>query len=443
MPNDWETTLPVATPNGSGAEDLRVVIVGNQLAATHQLPSAGSVSIGRSEESTISINDPAISRRHAVLHVNRVLTLEDLGSANGTYLRGTRIESGRTVQLEIGDVVEVGATLLIIQGKARPGGAIAPMPGERPMEALYRVIDRIARTQLSVLLLGETGVGKGFIAAELHRRSNRAQGPFVQINCAALPHDLLESQLFGHEKGAFTGAIQTKGGLIESASGGTLLLDEIGELPLQTQPKMLRVLEEREVLPVGALRPRAVDVRFISATNRDLEAQVGKGGFREDLFFRLNGISIEVPPLRKRVSEIPALAVEFARSASIAAGLPAREISPQAIEALRQYRWPGNIRELRNLMERAVALSTGPVLDAKDLPLEKMTSAPAVARMDGSSNSHGSPEEHPQRKRILETLERCGWNQSRAASELKMSRQTLSARLDEYNIPRPRKVRKA
>src|SRR5262249_13136847 len=300
---------------------------------------------------------------------------EDLGSANGTYLRGSRVESGNTVQLEVGDVVEIGSTLLIVQGRARRGdasSAIAPLPGERPMEALYRVIDRIARSNLSVLLLGETGVGKGFVAAELHRRSNRATGPFLQINCAALPQNLLESQLFGYEKGVSRGATQTRCGLIESASGGTILLDEVGELPLEMQPKLLRVLEEREVLPLGALRARAVDVRFISATNRDLEAQVTKGVFREALFFRLNGISVEVPPLRKRVSEIPTLAAEFAREASRAARLPPRPISPEAMELLRQYRWPGNIRELRNLIERAVALSSDSIIEPKDLPLDKL-----------------------------------------------------------------------
>ncbi|HEX4803423.1 MAG TPA: helix-turn-helix domain-containing protein, partial [Myxococcaceae bacterium] len=173
----------------------------------------------------------------------------------------------------------------------------------------------------------------------------------------------------------------------------------------------------------------------------DLEAQVAKGDFREDLFFRLNGISIEVPPLRKRVSEIPTLAAEFAREASRASGLPPRPISPEAMERLRQYRWPGNIRELRNLIERAVALSADSIIEAKDLPLDKMVSGqPANVRGEGGSPSQ--PAEHPERKRILETLDRCGWNQSRAAAELKMSRQTLSARLEKYDIPRPRKLRK-
>jgi two-component system response regulator AtoC len=464
MPNDWETTLPVAALYSSAADHLRLVIVGDETAATHQLPALGTVSIGRSDEATISLHDPAISRRHAVLHVGETLTLEDLGGVNGTYVRGIRVESGSKLEIGPGDVVEIGATLLIVQGKSRPKGTsgIAPVLGERPMEAVNRLVDRIARSNLSVLLLGETGVGKGFIAGELHRRSNRV-GSLLQLNCAAFPENLLESELFGYEKGAFTGAVHSKRGLLESASGGTVLLDEVGELPMGMQPKMLRVLEEREVLPVGALKPRAVDVRFISATNRDLEAELTKGTFREDLFFRLNGISVEIPPLRKRISEIPVLAASFAADASRRSGFPARTVSSEALDALMQHRWPGNIRELRNMIERAVALSTGPVIEPKDLPLAKMRAARARAargdddsRIDLAGKSRAdvaaqgrtdaaddSRNRHPERQRIVEVLDRCGWNQSRAAAELGISRQTLSARLDEYDIPRPRKARKS
>ncbi|HKD40880.1 MAG TPA: sigma 54-interacting transcriptional regulator [Myxococcaceae bacterium] len=448
MPKDWETTLPVAAPYRSGMEGLRLVIVGNENAATHQLPTSGTVSIGRSEEASICLLDPAISRRHALLHVGPRLTLEDLGSANGTYVRGVRVGSGQTVEIEAGDVVEIGTTLLIVQGRSRPRGAagIVPMPGERPMEAINRLIDRIARSNLSVLLLGETGVGKGFIAAELHRRSNRSEGPMVELNCAAFPENLLESELFGYEKGAFTGATQAKRGLLESASGGTVLLDEIGELPIGMQPKLLRVLEEREVMPVGGLRARAVDVRFISATNRDLEGEVAQGKFREDLYFRLNGISVEIPALRKRISEIPGLATSFALEASRRFGFPSRTLSPEAIELLMQYRWPGNIRELRNVVERAFALCSGPCIEAKDIPIAKVALAkapPALAEDAPGTDDAERGSEHPERRRILAALDQCGWNQSRAAIALGISRQTLSTRLDAYNIPRPRKGRKS
>jgi two-component system, NtrC family, response regulator AtoC len=447
MPRDWETTLPVAAPYRSGMEGLRLVIVGNENAATHQLPTSGTVSIGRSEEASICLLDPAISRRHAVLHLGQKLTLEDLGSANGSYVRGVRVGSGQTVEIDAGDVVEIGTTLLIVQGRSRPRGAagIVPMHGERPMEAINRLIDRIARSNLSVLLLGETGVGKGFIAAELHRRSNRAEGPMVELNCAAFPENLLESELFGYEKGAFTGATQAKRGLLEAASGGTVLLDEIGELPMGMQPKLLRVLEEREVMPVGGLRARAVDVRFISATNRDLEAEVAQGKFREDLYFRLNGISVEVPPLRKRISEIPGLATSFALDASRRFGFPSRTLSPEALELLMQYRWPGNIRELRNVVERAFALCSGPCIEAKDIPIAKIALAKAPPPSDDPATEEGADRdsEHPERKRILAALDQCGWNQSRAAIALGISRQTLSTRLDAYKIPRPRKGRKS
>jgi transcriptional regulator with PAS, ATPase and Fis domain len=447
MPKDWETTLPVAAYR-SGPDDLRLAIMGNEFAGTHQLPDSGTVSIGRSADATICLRDPSISRRHALLHLGGALRLEDLGSANGTYVRGVRVESGNTVELSPGDVVEIGVTLLVIQGRPRAHGnaGIAPIPGERPMEALNRVIDRIARSNLSVLLLGETGVGKGFVAAELHRRSNRSEGPFLQLNCAAFPENLLESELFGYERGAFTGAVQAKRGLLESASGGTVLLDEVGEMPWAMQAKLLRVLEEREVLPLGGLRARAVDVRFISATNRDLDAQMAEGKFRGDLFFRLNGISVEIPSLRKRVSEIPSLAANFAVEASRAAGFPSKTVSAQALELLKQHRWPGNIRELRNVIERAVALSTGPVIEPIDLPLGKLGSAqqpqPVSVVPQPGSVANGSATEHPERQKIIDALDRCGWNQSRAAAELGFSRQTLSARLDEYDIPRPRKGRK-
>ena len=447
MPKDWETTLPVAALYRSGPDDLRLAIMGNDFAGTHQLPASGTVSIGRASDATICLEDPSISRRHALLHLGGTLRLEDLGSANGTYVRGVRVQSGNTVELSPGDVVEIGATLLVVQGRPRAHGdaGIAPIPGERPMEALNRVIDRIARSNLSVLLLGETGVGKGFVAAELHRRSNRSEGPFLQLNCAAFPENLLESELFGYERGAFTGAVQAKRGLLESASGGTVLLDEVGEIPLGMQAKLLRVLEEREVLPLGGLRARAIDVRFISATNRDLDARMAENKFREDLFFRLNGISVEIPPLRKRVSEIPTLAANFALEGSRGAGLPSKSVSAQALDLLKQHRWPGNIRELRNVIERAVALSTGPVIEPSDLPLGKLGSVqpppPSVLPQVGSGGN-GSAAEHPERQKILDALDRCGWNQSRAAAELGFSRQTLSARLDEYDIPRPRKGRK-
>jgi DNA-binding NtrC family response regulator len=435
----WETTLPLAALERANIGELRLIIVGEKIARTHVLPDSGTVTIGRAEDAVIRLTDASISRRHAVLHVGEKLTLEDLGGTNGTCLRGARVESGKTVEIISGDVIEVGTTLLIVQGRSQAQSGITRMRGELPMEALRRLIARIAQSDLSVLLLGETGSGKGFIANELHTRSKRSKGPFLQLNCAALPAQLLESELFGYEKGAFTGATQSKQGLLEAASGGTVLLDEIGELPMDMQPKLLRAVEHAEVTRLGAVKPRPVDVRFISATNRNLEAELSRGKFREDLFFRLNGISIEVPPLRRRVSEIPELATTFAEEACRRAGVPTKSIAPEAMEVLKQHRWPGNIRELRNVIGSAVALSAAAVIEPDHLSLGRI----GPARNQAPELTNGATEEHPERARILRVLDRCGWNQSMAAAELGISRQTLSTRLDEYKIPRPRKRRKA
>lgn len=440
MAREWESTLPVANRPTAGLGGLRLILIGEGTATTHELPSSGRLAIGRSEEAAICIHDPAISRRHALLHLGDTLSVEDLGSANGTYVRGSQIEARKAIEVALGDSIEVGTTLIIVQGWKSAhtrGSEITLSPGERPMEALQRLIDRVAPSNLSVLLLGETGVGKGYIAGELHRRSRRAHRPFLQLNCAALPTGLLESELFGYERGAFTGATHAKKGLLETAQGGTVLLDEVGELPMSMQVKMLRALDEREVLPLGALKHRSIDVRFISATNRDLDADVAKRTFREDLFFRLNGISLEIPPLRRRISEIPALAQRFVTEACEKAGLERKQLCAESLARLKSHRWAGNVRELKNAMERAVALCAGQVISPCDMPLDKLSSQDlrAEAKLAGAAK----PAE---RQKIINALEQCGGNQSRAAETLGMSRGTLISRLAEYDIPRPRKNRR-
>jgi DNA-binding NtrC family response regulator len=338
------------------------------------------------------------------------------------------------------------------------------------MQKLRRQVEQVAPSDLSVLILGETGAGKEVMAETLHRLSPRAKGPFLRLNCAALSESLLESELFGHEKGAFTGAHQAKPGLLESANGGTVLLDELGELPPATQVKLLRVLEERKVLRIGALTPRPIDVRFLAATNRDLDAEVAMGRFRLDLYFRLNTFSMVVPPLRERSEEIESLARAFITQACRRTGRRAEPmLSAEALERLRAYSWPGNIRELRNTIERAVLLSgDGPIL-SEHLPTEKMgaTLAAVAARapepaapareadgdaFDGGERTQRVPlassSETPrladqigalERQRILDTLEQCGGNQTKAAKVLGISRNTLIARLDAYRIARPKK----
>ena len=296
------------------------------------------------------------------------------------------------------------------------------------------LVDRIAATTISVLILGETGAGKEVLAERIHRMSLRAQRALVRLNCATLSAPLLESELFGHERGAFTGAATSKVGLVAAADGGTLFLDEVGELPPPVQAKLLRVLSEREILPIGAACARPVDVRFIAATNRDLREQVETGAFRRDLFYRLNGITLYVPPLRARPTEIEPLARAFVDAFCRHQGRPSPAISPAAVAALHAHRWPGNVRELRNVMERAVLLGDGPTIEPQHLALG---TAPAFAVTGAAPPVRDARD--VERRRILDALNQCGGNQTRAARLLGKGRRTLLRRLDELGLPRPRK----
>lgn len=306
-----------------------------------------------------------------------------------------------------------------------------PIVRDEAMKNLYELVERIARGTISVLLLGETGVGKEVVAEAIHRASPRRGTPFLRLNCAALSETLLDSELFGHERGAFTGADEARPGLLESARGGTVFLDELGEMPLATQAKLLRVLEQRQVIRVGGREPIDVDVRFVAATNRDLEAEVVRGTFRQDVYFRLNGAVLAIPPLRERPAEIEALAARFAAEAAAELGLTsAPEIDDGAAEALLAYGWPGNIRELKNAIHRAVLLTSSDRIEREHLPLEKLSlpdERPATAG------------ERDERRRILDALEKTAGNQTRAAELLGIGRRTLTTKLTKYGIRRPRK----
>jgi transcriptional regulator with PAS, ATPase and Fis domain len=310
------------------------------------------------------------------------------------------------------------------------------------MSRVHELIELVAPSHLSVILHGETGVGKELAAQAIHRKSRRADGPFLRLNCAAVPDALLESELFGYERGAFTGAVQAKSGLLEAARGGTMLFDEIGEMPLPAQAKLLRVLESREVTRVGGLEPRPIDVRFVAATHRRLPDLVQSGAFREDLYFRLNGVSVAIPPLRERLAEIVPLAARFAAAAAASLGRAAPDFTPAALAALRAYAWPGNIRELKNAVERAAVVSAG-TIEVRHLPPEVVAArspersgaAPAPAPRSGASVE----QEAGERQRIIAALEQCGGHQGRAAELLGISRRTLLARLDAHQLPRPRK----
>src|SRR5262252_7108246 len=229
----------------------------------------------------------------------------------------------------------------------------------KPIRQLLKQVEKVAPLDSTVLILGKTGTGKELVARAVHRRSNRANRPFIRVNCAAIPQSLIASELFGHEKGAFTGAVQRRVGRFEAADGGTLFLDEVGELPMETQIALLRVLQEKEFERVGSNHPISVDVRLIAATNRDLSAAVGAGTFRQDLFYRLNVVPIAVPPLRERAEDIPLLVEYFVRRFAKGTGKTIRHIGKPTLERLQAYNWPGNIRELQNVVERAVILSEG------------------------------------------------------------------------------------
>jgi two-component system, NtrC family, response regulator AtoC len=347
---------------------------------------------------------------------------------------GARVRAGLACAPEHGTEVDALLAACVRPSPVQPAGFVVR---DDAMAAIYRLVDRVAPSQINVLLLGETGVGKEVLATELHRRSRRASGPFLRLNCAALTESLLESELFGHEKGAFTGAFKQKDGLLEAARGGTVFLDEVGEMPASTQAKLLRVLEERQVTRVGSVKPEPIDVRFIFATNRDLDAEVARGAFRADLYYRVNGLSVIIPSLRERPAEIEPLARTFLAAAAAREGRSAPELTIDAVDALRAWPWPGNIRELKNVIDRAILMAGESSVSAEALGLGT-AAAKAAAHAAGAV---GLREERAaaERRAVVDALEKTGGNQTRAAELLGVSRRTLVSRLQEYGLTRPRK----
>jgi DNA-binding NtrC family response regulator len=305
----------------------------------------------------------------------------------------------------------------------------------RPVRELFESVKRAGRSASTVLITGESGTGKELVARAVHEASGRV-GAFVPVNCAAIPAELIESELFGHTGQAFTGARAARSGLFESADGGAIFLDEVGELPLQVQPKLLRVLQEGAVRRVGADREKAVSVRVIAATNRDLEAEVRAGRFREDLFWRLNVIHLHVPPLRERAGDIPLLVEHFVSKAAGASGSEPLRVSREALAVLTAYTWPGNVRELENAVERAAAFANGDEITVADLPERVRTSGEAAGLVVRASAQRLTLDEL-EREYILETLRRTGGNKSRAAEMLGLDRKTLYRKLDEYRAADP------
>jgi two-component system response regulator AtoC len=348
-------------------------------------------------------------------------------------------------------------------------GSVVPPPldGERPtarivgnspaIQELYRVIEKVADTPSTVLVTGESGTGKELVAQALHAGSSRRGKPLIKINCAAIPKDLMESELFGYERGAFTGAVASKPGRFELADGGTLFLDEIGEIPIEMQVKLLRALQESEFERVGGVKTLKVDVRLIAATNRDLQKEIGAGRFREDLFYRLNVVPISLPPLRERKEDIPLLVASFLDKYNRKLNKRIEGIEPEAIAALQAHAWPGNIRELENLMERTVLFCEGSRIRLEDLPeplrrpaAPAAAGAPATAPVAASTAAVAAVSEDASMKDIVKeaaaalerdlitkALEETGGNVTQAAKKLKISRKSLQNKMKEFGLRDP------
>ena len=299
------------------------------------------------------------------------------------------------------------------------------------------IIERVAKTDSSVLILGESGVGKELFAEQIHLRSNRRDGPFVRVNCAALPEGLLESELFGHVKGAFTDAIQNRRGRFEMANGGTIFLDEIGDLPLKLQAKLLRVIQQKTFEKVGSDTTITVDVRILAATNRDIEALVEKGEFRRDLYYRLNVLPIYIPPLRQRPEDIPELAQFFLKKFSRETKKKIDGFSDEAMRLMLTYNWPGNVRELENCIERACVISNGSWIQPEDLLL-RSTASPADATVPQDTKNLKNALNSFKRHFIKKVLEECNWNQTEAAKVLDIQRTYLSRLIKELEIVNPK-----
>jgi two-component system, NtrC family, response regulator AtoC len=580
-PESDRTTL--ARSDADGASPIALYVTGPHGGTRHLLRPEALVRLGRAAESTIVVDDPRVSRAHAVLQPAPPFAVSDLGSANGTFVGRERLRVGEARTLALGETFFVGDSALVLREsglgpppaqrvltleqvtegfgpapslphspddpeihgaailKVRPsrpsesrwveailadlltastdwiarlhggetaiglraasianaaaseraalerlaswsitatiestflstvdaavareallrffrgGGVVRLQRGEiivrdPSMQALKQTLERIAAAPVSLLVLGETGVGKDVVASMVHELSPRARKPFVRLNCASLPEGLLESELFGHERGAFTGAVEAKTGLLEAADGGTVFLDEIGDLALPLQAKLLRAIESCEITRVGGVRPRRIDVRFVAATNSDLVADMKEKKFRPDLYHRLNGVTVTVPPLRDRRVEIEPLARHFLADACARFGIARAELSLASIAALHAHPWPGNVRELRNVVERAVLLASGIVLEPHHLGL-----APAEGGGDQESGRDAVVREvgepvgtvpiasgiaRSERLFIEDALVKVGGNQSRAADLLGIPRRTLVRKIKQLGLPRPRK----
>ncbi len=326
----------------------------------------------------------------------------------------------------------------VLHKKLEEIATISTIIGEHPkVKEVFRIISKIAPTSTTVLIYGESGTGKELVARAIHDRSPRKDNPFFAINCAAIPDTLMESELFGHEKGSFTGAGSREIGLFEAADSGTVFLDEIGEMSVSMQAKLLRAIQEKELRRVGGKVNIPIDVRLISATNRDLETEIKRGNFREDLYYRLNVIRINLPPLRERGSDIATLANFFVKKYSSAADIPLKGISKPALKILMNYSWPGNVRQLESIIERGVLMSESDLIQPEDLSAEIHEDAVQGGKLPFEFPAGGISMEDLERDLIIKAMDRAGWIISKAAPLLGMSYKTLQYRLEKFNIEKP------
>ena len=459
-----ETTSASAAGAGTTTGEL-LLVAGEGTFSTYDLAGRDLV-IGRGDGCDVRIDHRALSRRHAIVRSGAPPTVQDLGSTNGTRVAGELLRGGEPVALRASDTFHIGPfSFVLVARSVRDERSLSGRDVLRILDPTAQgvpaLIKDIAVSRASVLILGETGVGKEVLAETLHALSGRT-GELTRINCAALSESLLESELFGHEKGAFTGAATQKIGLLESADGGTVFLDELGELPPSIQAKLLRAVEYREVVRIGSTRPIQIDVRFVSATNRDLPAEVAAGAFRRDLYFRLDGVTLVIPPLRERRGIIGPLALRFLGEARKKTGGTPR-LAADVLAALEAHSWPGNVRELKAVIERAVLLARSGEIGVRHLTFAERTVAPsappstpanapaAPARTPEPSpapppSAAGEPanldflddEQRADRARLVAALDECAGNQTRTAKKLGIARTTLVTKLRLYRIPRPR-----
>jgi len=427
---------------------------------------SGEIRIGAMEDNDLVLVDETVSRYHCkILQEDTGYVLFDLGSTNGTFINNVRVREAyltpdctiRLGQAEVTFHAGEEEVQIVPSHKSRCGDMIG---GHAKLREIYAIIEKIAPSNATVVIQGETGTGKEVVAQTIHKLSERKSGELFVFDCGAVPENLIESELFGHEKGSFTGAVMTRRGLFEAADGGTLFLDEIGELPLDLQPKLLRALEQREIRRVGSNKSVKVDARILAATNRDLEVEVKAGRFREDLFYRLSVVRLVVPPLRERVDDIPALVEHFLDTHNYNQGpggtRKVKGITAGALEKLKAYRFPGNVRELVNTIERAVSFCDADLIGESDLPDHIRTADGAVRPVRSPSQSEREADSDElageladdgtfkeakerwvssfERDYILKLLKKNGGNISHAAREADIDRKYFRKLMKKYGI---------